>query len=126
METLTTDTTHTQTDRRETDPDQITMAEVTPARVSAGSVCLKETMESRVGPSSNRGAKSPAGPTGTDRLLLTETESLGTGTRSRGSAGIKPVTTGQSPATCHVTAALSLPGRRGLSPGPTSAPQTCR
>lgn len=68
----------------ETDLDQITRAEVTPARVSTESVLLTETRESRVGPSSSPGAKSPAGPSGTDRapalllLLLTETESIGT------------------------------------------------
>lgn len=128
MVILTTDTTNIQT---ETDPDQTTTrVEVTPAKVSVRSV-LSGMREAKVGPSSSPGDKSPAEPTGTDLtpallLLLTETDSLGTGTRSRWLTGINPVTTGRSPATWCGMAALSLPGTRGLSLGPTSAPQTCQ
>jgi len=60
--------------------------EVTPARVHVHSALLSGRREVRVGLSSSPGAKSPAGPTGIDRAPgplphLTETESIGTGTR---------------------------------------------
>lgn len=97
--------------------------------VTMQSVLLSEMMGPMVDPSNSPGAKSPAGPTGTDQvlallLLLTETESIETGTRSKWFAGINTVNKGQSPASWGAMAALSLPGTRGLSLGPTSAPQT--
>lgn len=70
----------------ETDTDETTRVELTPARVIVQFVFLSGMKQARVGPSSSPGAKSPVGPTGTGQapalpLLLTETENLGTETR---------------------------------------------
>lgn len=123
MEILTRDT---QTDKTEMEPDETTGVEVTPIRGRERSIHLKGMKGNRRGLSSSHEAKSPAGTDQTLALLLPHTETDLHGTRSRRFPGISPVITGQSQATWHGMAALSLPGTRGLSLDPTYAPQTCQ